>query len=156
MSNRPFDLVHSDVWGLAPFVSKGKLCYYVTFIDDFSCFTWVYFLDSRAQVLTAYQNFATMVCTHFDSPIRVFRADSAGEYLSRALCQFLADQDIIPQYSCTGGHAQNSVIERRHRHLLKTTRALLLTSSVLDRSCVYNCLPCEHSTLYCSTWCHSS
>ncbi|WVZ95191.1 hypothetical protein U9M48_040987 [Paspalum notatum var. saurae] len=80
--------------------------YYVIFIDDFSRFTWVYFLDSRAQVLTAYQAFATM---------------------------FLSEQGTLPQYSCTGAHAQNGVAERKHRHLLETARVLLLSSSVLPQ-----------------------
>jgi hypothetical protein len=74
--------------GLAPFVSKRGHRYYVFFIDDFSRFTWIYFLETRAQLLTAYQTFATMVRTQYDSAICIFHANSGGEYLSRSLRRF--------------------------------------------------------------------
>jgi len=37
----PLQLVHSDVW-LSPVVSNSGFKYYVSFIDDFSRYTWVF------------------------------------------------------------------------------------------------------------------
>jgi hypothetical protein len=42
----------------------------------------------------------------------------------------LAEQGTLAQFSCPGAHAQNGVVERKHHHLLETTRALMIISSV--------------------------
>jgi hypothetical protein len=91
VSQCTFDLVHSDLWGPTPFVFKGGHKYYNLFIYDFSRRTWIYFMKHRSEALFIYNNFSAMIHTHFDTSIHVFHAVSAGEYISNALCQILAE-----------------------------------------------------------------
>ena len=45
------ELIHIDVFGPIPIPSLGKSVYYVSFIDDFSRNTWIYFLRYKYEVL---------------------------------------------------------------------------------------------------------
>jgi hypothetical protein len=74
----PFDLVHSDVWGPSPFVSKGGHKYYIICIEDFSRHTWFYFMKYHSETLSICKTFFAMIRTHFDTSIHVFCADSIG------------------------------------------------------------------------------
>jgi histone deacetylase 1/2 len=56
VSTVPFEQVFFDVWGPAPAL-VGKHAYYVSFIDGYSKFTWIYFLKKRSEVYQVFLNF---------------------------------------------------------------------------------------------------
>jgi hypothetical protein len=55
------DLVHSDVYGPMSVASFTRNTYYVSFIDDFSHKTWIYFLKTKDEVFSRFQEFKALV-----------------------------------------------------------------------------------------------
>jgi hypothetical protein len=55
------DLVHSDVCGPMSIASITRSMYYVSFIDNFSCKTWIYFLKTKDEVFRRFQEFKSLV-----------------------------------------------------------------------------------------------
>ncbi len=79
ISSVPLELVYSDVWGPAT-DSVGRKNYYVSFIDDFSKFTWIYFLKCKSEVLQKFQEFQSLVGRLLDRKIIAMQTDWGGEY----------------------------------------------------------------------------
>jgi len=52
--------VHSDVFGRVKVPSLGKFVYYVSFIDDFSRNTWIYFLKKKSEVFDRFKEFKAL------------------------------------------------------------------------------------------------
>ncbi|XP_060669960.1 retrovirus-related Pol polyprotein from transposon RE1 isoform X3 [Ziziphus jujuba] len=125
-----FDLIHTDVWGKSPFPSHSHHKYFVSFIDDYSRHTWLYFLHSKSEVFEVFKSFLAYVKNQFSTSIKILRSDFGGEYMSDAFKVFLQSEGILFQKSCPDTPQQNGVAERKNRHLLDVTRTLLLDASV--------------------------
>ena len=81
----PLELVHTDLVGPMQVSSIGGSTYLMTFIDDFSHRTWIYFLKSKSEVLDKFLEFkaqAERECGHY---IKVLRSHRGGEYTSNSL-----------------------------------------------------------------------
>jgi hypothetical protein len=62
-ASSPLDLIHSDLMGpfLHPSIRKAR--YVLIFVDDFSCFTWIFFLRKKSDVFQHLKDFKSLVET---------------------------------------------------------------------------------------------
>jgi hypothetical protein len=72
-------MIFSDVWGLAPHSVNG-FKYYISFIDDFSKFCWVYLMHDRTEAPRIFHEFQLHVERLLDSKIKCVQSDWGGEY----------------------------------------------------------------------------
>ncbi|GKC49388.1 putative RNA-directed DNA polymerase [Tanacetum coccineum] len=74
-----------------------------------------------------------MVQVQFEKNIRRIRCDNGGKFTSNQMIEFYVNQGIILETSCTHILQQNGVVERKHRHLLETARALRFEANLPTR-----------------------
>ena len=79
ISNRPFDIIHSDVW-TSPVSSPSGYKYYVLFLDHYTNFLWTFPLFRKSQVYDIFVNFYVFVHTQFELKIKSFQYDHGGEF----------------------------------------------------------------------------
>jgi hypothetical protein len=127
VSKTPLELVFSDVWGPAP-TSAGKHNYYVSFIDDFSKFIWIYLLQHKSEVFQKFYDFEAHVERLFDRKVLAMQTDWGGEY--HKLRNFFERIGISHHVSCPHTHQQNGSAERKHRHIVETGLALFAHASM--------------------------
>ena len=74
-SKEPLDLVHSDVYRPVSVHSFSGYSYCVTFIDDYSRKTWIYFLKAKLEVFERFQEFKTLMEIQIGKNIQVLRTN---------------------------------------------------------------------------------
>jgi hypothetical protein len=97
VSKFSLELVFSDVWGPATEL-VGRKKYYVSFIDDFNKFVWIYTLKNKSEVFEHFHEFQNLVERLFDRKILAIQIDWGGEY--QRLNSFLQRIDISHHVSC--------------------------------------------------------
>ncbi|KAG8492176.1 hypothetical protein CXB51_009599 [Gossypium anomalum] len=123
----PFELVVSDVWGPAHVKSNG-FCYYVSFVDMYSRYTWLYFIKVKSEVLNCFLHFQQIIQAQFGYSIKLLQTDWRGEY--RSLSTELFKRGIQHRITCPHTSEQNGVAERRHRQVVDMGLTLLAQASM--------------------------
>lgn len=74
--------------------------------------------------------FKAYVQNQFKMSIEHVRSDNGGEFVNHFLLHLFLSSGVIHQTSCPHTPEQNGIVERKHRHLIETTIALLLQAQL--------------------------
>ena len=145
-ATKPLQLVYSDVSGPLEVQSIGGARNFVSFIDDYSKWTVMYFMRRKSEVLACFKLFRALVEKHTSATIgnlnvqeyhgddatdadelavKVLRSDNGGEYLSNDFKQYLSENGIHHQLTVAYTPQHNGVAERMNRTLLDLVRSML-------------------------------
>ncbi|KAL8133051.1 hypothetical protein AgCh_008493 [Apium graveolens] len=132
-STVPFELVHIDVWGPYKVKSYSGCNQFLTIVDDYSRFTWVHMLKNRTDCVKVFKDFIAHVATQYSAKIVKVKSDNAPELCQGLMKELFLQQGIFHQTTCSYTPQQNGVVERKHRHLLETGRALFFQSKIPEK-----------------------
>jgi len=128
--SRPLQLIHSDVHGPVKVSTHQGYCYWVSFIDDFSCFKAVYLLKQKSETFAAFKQFKAWAENITGQKLGTLCDDKDGEYMSREFEAFCIDHGIQRQHSAWNCPQQNGVAERANRTLEEGVISMLYESGM--------------------------
>ncbi|KAL4387760.1 hypothetical protein GQ457_09G019960 [Hibiscus cannabinus] len=140
VSNDVLELIHTDICGPFPTASWNGQQYFITFIDDYSRYGYLYLIHEKSQSLDVFKSYKAEVENQHNKRIKKVRSDRGGEYYGRydgsgeqrpgPFAKFLEECGIVPQYTMPGSPSMNGVAERRNRTLKDMVRSMIAHSTL--------------------------
>ncbi|GJZ37322.1 putative ribonuclease H-like domain-containing protein [Tanacetum coccineum] len=142
---KPLFMLHMDLFG-PTFVSSlmhKKYCLVVT--DDYSRFSWVFFLTTKDETSEILKIFIKEVENLVDKKVKIIRSDNGTKFKNKVMDDLCREKGIKREYSVARTPQQNSVAKRKNRTLIEAARTMLadskLPTTILGKSSFY-CLLC--------------
>ncbi|KAJ9545928.1 hypothetical protein OSB04_025635 [Centaurea solstitialis] len=126
----PLQLLHMDLFGPTNVMSIGKKSYCLVIVDDYSRFTWVFFLRTKDETSGLIKPFVIRVENKTNQKVKVIRSDNGTEFKNANLNSFCEAKGIERQYSAPRTPQQNGVTERRNMTLIEAARTMLVDSKL--------------------------
>ncbi|GJX93834.1 putative reverse transcriptase domain-containing protein [Tanacetum coccineum] len=115
----PLHLLHMDLFGPTFVKILVKKIYCLVVTDDYSRFTWVFFLATKDETSGILKSFITGIENLVDHKVNMIRCDNMTEFKNREMNQFCEMKGILRQFSVARTPQQNRVAERRNRTLIE-------------------------------------
>ena len=136
--------------------SLGGYNYYVTFIDDHSRKTWIYFLRTKEseEVVSKFKEFKAQVENLSGRRTKILRSDNGGEYTSTKFNDFCKEAGIKREFTVPYSPQQNGVAKRKNRTVVEAAKSMIHDQSLpmflwaeASRTIVYVQNRCPHKIL---------
>ncbi|GKA29103.1 integrase, catalytic region, zinc finger, CCHC-type containing protein [Tanacetum coccineum] len=120
------ELLHMDLCGPMRVASVNGKKYILVIVDDFSRFTWVYFLRSKDETPEIIKKFIAQAQLNYKAKVCKIRTDNGTEFKNATLKAHYEKLGIMQQFSIARTPQQNRVVKRHNRTLVEAARTMLI------------------------------
>ncbi|GJS14455.1 putative ribonuclease H-like domain-containing protein [Tanacetum coccineum] len=121
-------LLHMDLFGPTSVRSLNHKTYCLVITDDFSRFSWVFFLRTKDETSGILKEFIRQIENQLNQKVKTIRSDNGTEFKNRDVIEFCGLKGIKREYSNARTPQQNGVAERKNRTLIEAARTMLADS----------------------------
>ncbi|KAL8097413.1 hypothetical protein AgCh_030516 [Apium graveolens] len=121
----PYYLIHVDLFGPVNVMSIAKKKYALVIVDEFTRYTWVYFLHTKSETASTLIDHIKHLDKMVKDSVKVLRSDNGTEFKNLIMEEFCKSHGIKQEFSAPGTPQQNGVVERKNRTLIEAARTML-------------------------------
>jgi len=114
-----------DLFGPTTYTSIGGNKYGFVIVDDFTRYTWVFFLVDKSDIFATFKSFAKRVHNGFKTTIKRVRSDNGSEFKNTRIDELCSEFGIRHQFSAKYTPQSNGLVERKNRTLIVMARSML-------------------------------
>ena len=113
------ELIQTDICGPFPTTSWNGQQYFISFIDDYSCYGYLYLIHEKFQSLDVFKSYKAEVENQLGKKIKAIKSNCSGEYYGRydgsseqrpgPFARYLQECGIVSQYTMLGTPSQNDI-----------------------------------------------
>ncbi|GJW01227.1 putative ribonuclease H-like domain-containing protein [Tanacetum coccineum] len=125
---QPLQLLHMDLFGPTSVRSLNHKTYCLVITDDFSRFSWVFFLRTKDETSGILKDFIRQIENQLNQKVKSIRCDNGTEFKNRDFIEFYGSKGIKREYSNARTPQQNGVAKRKNMTLIEAARTMLADS----------------------------
>jgi transposase InsO family protein len=111
MTEQPRQLLHMDTISPSRVHSMGGKWYVLVIVNDYSCYSWVFFLESKDEVFEQFQSLALRLNNEHHNCLKVVHSDNGTKLRNASFDEFCLEHDIDQQFSTPHVPQQNRVVK---------------------------------------------